>query len=101
MIIHTIRRIHVSRGKNTIMNKQVATPNMGTRGTRGVLNLRGASGIFFRITNTPMQTRIKANNVPMLVISPTTLAGTNAAKRLTNIMNRKLLLKGVRNFECT
>jgi hypothetical protein len=42
-----------------------------------------------------MQTRIKANNVPMLVISPTTSAGINAANALTNNINNKLLLAGV------
>jgi hypothetical protein len=42
-----------------------------------------------------MQTNINANNVPMLVISPTTLAGTNAANKLTKSMNNKLLFAGV------
>ena len=70
-------------------------PKIGTSGTRGVLKARGRSGIFFRITQMPAHTNIKANKVPMLVISPTTRAGINAAKRLTNIMNKKLLLTGV------
>jgi hypothetical protein len=38
---------------------------------------------------------MNANNVPMLVISPTTLAGTNAANALTNNMNNKLFFAGV------
>src|SRR6478672_2402697 len=83
------------------MNKQVKMPNTGTRGTRGVLKARGASGFVFLNTITPMQTRINANSVPILVISPTTLAGTNAANKLTNIMNKKLDLAGVLNLGCT
>jgi hypothetical protein len=57
------------------MNKQVTIPNIGTRGTKGVLNDLGSSGIFTRITHIPAHTSIKANKVPMLVISPTTRAG--------------------------
>src|SRR5215467_9172216 len=101
MISQTINRIQVSPGKKTIINKQVATPSIGTTGTKGVLNARGASGIFFLITSTPIQTRIKANKVPILVISPTTLAGTKAANKLTNTRNKALLLAGVLNFGCT
>src|SRR6478672_8259954 len=101
IIIHTIRRIQVSRGRKTIMNKQVAMPSTGIKGTHGVLNALGASGSFFLKTITPIQTRMNANKVPILVISPTTLAGTKAAKRLTKSMNRKLLFEGVLNLGCT
>ena len=73
------------------MKKQVTIPSIGTSGTKGVLNALGASGILFRMTTTPIQTRINANRVPILVISPTTLAGTKAAKRLTNTRNSKLI----------
>src|SRR4029078_10040450 len=90
-----------SPGKKTIMNKQVPIPSIGTTGTKGVLNALGASGIFFLSTNTPMQTRIKANKVPILVISPTTLAGTKAANKLTNTRNNVLLFAGVLNLGCT
>lgn len=90
--------IHVSPGRNTIINKQVAIPKIGTTGTKGVLKALGASGIFFRITKTPMQTKMKANSVPMLVISPTTLAGTKAANKLTKTRNSKLLFAGVLNL---
>ena len=101
MINHTINRIHVSPGKKTIINKQVPIPRIGTTGTNGVLNALGASGILFLNISTPIQTRIKANNVPILVISPTTLAGTKAANRLTNTRNNRLLLAGVLNLGCT
>src|ERR1043165_3104255 len=82
-------------GKNTIMNKQVAIPKRGIKGTIGVLNALGNSGIFLRITQTPIHTNMKANNVPILVISPTTLAGTKAANALTNSMKNKLFFAGV------
>ena len=101
MINHTINRIQVSPGKKTIINKQVPIPSTGTTGTKGVLNALGASGILFRNTSTPIQTRIKANKVPILVISPTTLAGTKAANKLTNTRNNVLLLAGVLNLGCT
>ena len=100
IIIQTISRIHVSNGRNTIMNRQVNTPKIGINGTSGVLNARGASGIFLRIMITPMHTSMNAKSVPMLVISPTTLAGTKAANMLTKSMNRKLFLAGVRNLWC-
>ena len=83
------------------MNKQVAIPRMGTNGTIGVLNALGRSGIFLRITHTPIHTRMNANNVPILVISPTTSAGMKAAKALTNNMNSKLLFAGVCVFGFT
>ncbi len=60
IIIHTINLIHVSRGRNTIINKQVITPRIGINGTRGVLKALGASGCFTRSTHTPIQTNIKA-----------------------------------------
>src|SRR5437764_537888 len=74
---------------------------MGTNGTIGVLKALGRSGILLRITHTPIHTRIKANKVPMLVISPTTRAGTNAAKRLTKHINNKLFFAGVCVFGLT
>ena len=101
MINQTINRIHVSPGKNTIINRQVPIPRIGTTGTKGVLKALGASGIFFLSTSTPKQTRIKANKVPMLVISPTTRAGTKAANKLTNTRNNRLLFAGVLNLGCT
>lgn len=91
----------VSPGRKTIMNRQVKMPIIGTKGTQGVLKALGASGKVFLITRTPRHTSINANRVPILVISPTTRAGINAANKLTNIMNKKLLLAGVLNSGCT
>ena len=44
------------------------------------------------------QTNVKANTVPILVISPATRAGTNAASPPTMAINNKLLCAGVRYF---
>ena len=51
-----------------------------------------------RTINTPAHTKVKANSVPMLHISPATLAGTKAANRPTNTMKSRLLRAGVRYF---
>ena len=63
-------------------------PAIGTKGTRGVLNVLGASGIFLRITITPIQTNTKANKVPILTICPKSLTGTKPAKMLTKNKNK-------------
>ncbi|KAA6315686.1 hypothetical protein EZS27_033895, partial [termite gut metagenome] len=96
-----MRRTHVSNGKKAIINRQVAIPSIGTSGTSGVLNARGTSGIFFRITQIPAQTMTKASKVPMLVSSPATRAGTNKVKTLIRVRNSRLLLYGVLNLACT
>ena len=98
--IHTINLIQVSRGRKAIMPKQTITPSTGTSGTNGVLKARGASGFDFLKIMTPIHTSIKANSVPMLVISPTTRPGINAAKMLTNIMKKIFEREGVLNFGC-
>src|SRR5690606_8190120 len=97
-IIQSTNRIQVSSGKNAIIKKHTRIPAMGINGTKGVRKALGASGIVFLRTKTPIQTRINANKVPILVISPTTLPGTKAAKMLTNKRKNKLDLCGVRNL---
>ena len=74
----------VSCGREKIIAEQMSIPRIGTSGTKGVVNGRTASGFFLRITQTPAHTITKANRVPMLVKSPATLPGTNAANRPTN-----------------
>ena len=73
-------------------------PRIGTVGTKGVLKARCTSGILLRTINTAAQTNVKANKVPILVISPATRAGTNTASPPTMAMNNKLLCAGVRYF---
>ena len=78
-----------------------AIPRIGNSGTNGVLNGRGVSGCVFLIMIIPTHTITNANKVPMLVIFPTTLIGTNAAKHETKIISIRLHFHGVRNFGCT
>jgi hypothetical protein len=73
-------------------------PRIGIKGTNGVLNERIAFGCVFLITMIPIHTKINANKVPIDVISPTTVTGTKAANKLTNIAKKRFDLNGVRNF---
>ena len=66
-----------------------------SQGTKGVLKLRGAFGCVRRTTITPRQTSEKANNVPILVISPAILAGTTPAKSPITVIKSALLRTGV------
>ena len=93
---HNTKRNQVSHGSASIIAPQTRIPKIGTTGTNGVRNPRGASGIRLRMMSTPTLTRIKASRVPMLVISPTTLPGTKAANAPTKSMKNMLLLNGVR-----
>ena len=61
------------------MAPQTMMPSADTTGTAGTRNPRSNSGLRTRMIQTPAQTRMKAKSVPMLVISPVTSAGTNAA----------------------
>src|ERR1700712_303860 len=56
---------------------------MGTTGTPGQRNARGRSGRVRRSTRTPMATRTKANKVPMLTSSASSLSGTNVEMTAT------------------
>ena len=67
------------------MLTQQTTPAAGIQGTKGVLKLRGAWGCVRRTTITPKQTKAKANKVPMLVISPATLAACGGVKTLVQV----------------
>ena len=53
-----------------------------------------------RTMRTAAHTSIKANSVPILVISPATPAGTNAANKPTATMKSTLLWAGVRKRGC-
>lgn len=88
--IQTIKRTQVSPGNEYIKNRHTKIPKIGTKGTNGVLNERGALGWVLRRINTPTHTNTKANKVPILVISPTMETGTKAANTLTNTANNKL-----------
>lgn len=75
-----------------IIIPQTIIPIIGTNGINGVLNPLGKSGLVFLKTRTPKQTKINANKVPILVISPTISIGTKAAKKPTNNRIIKLAL---------
>ncbi len=96
-----INRNQVSPGNASIIAKQDKIPRIGTKGTSGVLKARGKSGCFLRNTITPTHTKTNASNVPILVISPTTRAGTKAANKLTKSINNKFDFAGVPNLGCT
>ena len=87
--IHTAKRTHVSPGNETIIDKQIKIPAIGTKGTHGALKGRGVVGSLLRITITPTHTKTKANKVPIETISPTIFTGTNAANKLTKIAKNK------------
>src|SRR5271157_5671453 len=98
MISHTISRAQFDQPSEYIMAKFHTMPRIGTSGTSGVLNGRGASGFFTRITHTPAHTITKANRVPMLVMCPTILKGRKAEKGATKKKNSMLERQGVLNF---
>ena len=69
---------------------------MATNGTAGTLKARSMSGRRRRMIHTPAHTRMNANNVPMLVISPTTSSGMNAPKIDVKTKKSMFDLYGVR-----
>ena len=73
-------------------------PSIGISGTSGTLKGRSASGSVFLRIRIPAQTIRNASNVPMLVISPTTVMGTNAANSAINPQSNIFDLYGVLNF---
>jgi len=73
---------------------------MGINGTNGVLNGLILSGSFLLMMITPTQTRINANNVPILVKLPATSPGMNPAKPPTKTNKMIFDLYGVLNLGC-
>ncbi len=71
----------VRLSSDTIIPLQIRIPRIGTRGTMGVRNGRAREGSERRMIITPMQTRTKANSVPMDVRSPAREPGINPANR--------------------
>lgn len=98
--IQTNELIWVSPGKEMIIDAQTKIPRSGTIGTNGVLKGRTNVGFDFLKIITPAHTKINANKVPMLVKSPATLPGINAAKAPTNANKTQFDLKGVLYLGC-
>src|SRR5690606_203935 len=92
---HIPRRSQLSIGKDAMRSKQTITPKIGRNGTKGVLKGRSNSGFVLRRTNTPIQTRVKANNVPILTIWPRSETGTKPANKETNTINIAFVFHGV------
>src|SRR6185437_51801 len=71
-------------------------PRIGTRGTHGVLNGRGKSGLRRRNTHTPAETMANASRVPMFTMSPSWLMGSDAASSATKKPTLIVEIHGVR-----
>src|SRR5438445_13100618 len=91
------KRHQVIAGNGNISHRQVATAPKGTQGTQGVRKGRWRSGSVTRRTTIPMATRIKANSVPMLHSSRTSLILLTAASPATNKPVRMVVDQGVLN----
>src|SRR5258707_2985634 len=83
------------------MAPHTTMPSVDTTGTAGALNDLGSSGRRLRRIHTPAHTRMNANSVPMLVISPTMSPGMNAPNSAVNTKNSMLDFHGVLYFGCT
>jgi hypothetical protein len=92
MAIQMARRSHVSTGSPYINRKQVTTPAGATKPTTGARKGLFISGRERRSTQTPAQTRIKANRVPMLTRWPKTPIGNNPAAVATAIPVRIVVM---------
>ena len=84
------KRVQFAQPSPKIIAPQTKMPKIGTKGTSGVLKPLLSSGLLTRIIQTPAETRINANNVPILVISPTISWGTKQANNPTNKKNKRL-----------
>lgn len=89
------RRSQLSIGREAINNTQTITPKIGIRGTKGVLKGLSNSGLVLRNTKIPIQTKAKANRVPILTIWPKSEIGTKPAKSETKIINTMFVFHGV------
>ena len=98
MASQTMRRSQLVQPRPKIIAPQTTMPSTATTGSAGTVNPRGRSGRRERMIHTPAHTSMKANSVPMLVISPTMSPGTNAAKSAVNTKKTTFDLYGVRSF---
>ena len=96
----TPSRAQLSGPSPKIIAPHTNTPAPATTQTAGTLKPRGSSGRRTRSITTPMQTRMKANSVPMLVMSPTMSSGMNPPNSAVKTKNVQFDLYGVRCFGC-
>lgn len=85
MAIHPNNRHQVSAGKEIICTRQIAAPNKGTNGTKGVLNALGALGDDFLRMITPIDTITKASKVPIDTNCPNKPIGKSPANIIDKI----------------
>src|SRR5690606_1626933 len=85
----------LTSGNESIISTHTIIPNIGTKGTKGVLNGRFAVGLLLRKTSIPIHTNVNANNVPILTICPRSDTGTNPANMLTKTIKIKFVFHGV------
>src|SRR5436190_7407126 len=90
-------RHHVTAASSRMSQAQVRIAPRGTQGTQGVRKTRGRSGSVLRSTMIPAATRMKANKVPMLQRSTTSLMLLTAANPATNKPVRIVVDHGVLN----
>ena len=92
MASHPNKRSQLVQPKPKIIAAQTKIPRMGTTGTQGVVNSLFKSGSVLRKTITEIHTKMKANKVPILVMSPTISPGTKPANAPTKSIIIKLAL---------
>src|SRR6266581_694396 len=96
-----MKRHQVIAGSSRMSQTQVKIAPSGTHGTSGVRKGRGRSGSLQRRIKTPAATSTKANNVPILHKSTTSLMLLTPANPATNTPVRIVVTYGVRNRGCT
>ncbi len=101
MAIQARSRTQVSSGSDAISIIQMKAPIIGTKGTHGVRNPRGALGSVFRSIIIPKLTIINASKVPIETNSPNNPMGKKPAKNAENNPVTIVALCGVLNFGCT
>ena len=93
--IQTRNRNHVSPVRLSIRNRQASTARAGSTGLNGTRKARGRSGRVRRRMMTPIETSMKANNVPMLTNSASASSGMKPAKIVTTTPTPIVIRYGV------
>src|SRR3954452_1403257 len=95
MTIQARNRSQVSTLRLSIRYRQASADRIGTTGDHGTRNLRSRSGLVRRSTGTAIETRTKANSVPMLTRSASVVSFTHAAMITTAVAYSSVIRTGV------
>ncbi len=95
------KRSHVTHGNSNINHPHDTIASNGTQGTNGVRKGRARVGSARRKITIPAATSTKANRVPMLHNSTTSLMFVAAEKTATSTPVKIVVTCGVRNLGCT